>query len=137
MAFRIPNRGVVTHSACSQSATVYLANHNRTTESGDIGGVKLLYNLLTVSTWVSSHLVTLVKVKKSVDVGDSVQAPYEDSALLCNNSGHLLFVINHLGIPIDLPLALNTPYWPHHMRLLVHSGPDPVGRLGIDPGEAH
>ncbi|KAG5610354.1 hypothetical protein H5410_021635 [Solanum commersonii] len=57
----------------------------------------------------SSHLVTLVKAKNTVDVRDSVQAPHEDSALLCNKSGHILFVIFHLGIPINLPLALNTP----------------------------
>uniref|UniRef100_M1D8T1 Integrase core domain containing protein n=1 Tax=Solanum tuberosum TaxID=4113 RepID=M1D8T1_SOLTU len=79
-------------------------------EGGSIGGVELLNNLLIISPWVSSHPVTLVKVKKSVDVRDSVQAPREDSALLCNKSGHLLFVIFHLGISINF-------HWPstHHL----------------------
>ncbi|KAG5581283.1 hypothetical protein H5410_051910 [Solanum commersonii] len=58
---------------------------------------------------VSSHPVIHVKFKKPVDVEDSVQAPCEDSALLCNKSGHLLFVILHLGIPINLPLDFNIP----------------------------
>ncbi|KAG5611705.1 hypothetical protein H5410_022986 [Solanum commersonii] len=80
VAFRIPNRGTAIHSACSPSAAM-----------------------------VSSHPITLVKVKKPVNVRDSVQAPSEESALLCNKLGHLSFVISHLGIPINLPLALNTP----------------------------
>ncbi|KAG5609659.1 hypothetical protein H5410_020940 [Solanum commersonii] len=57
-----------------------------------------------------------------MDVGDSVRAPREDSALLCNKSSHLLFVIFHLGIPIDLPLTLNTPsVWltSHWSRILI------------------
>ncbi|KAG5580959.1 hypothetical protein H5410_051586, partial [Solanum commersonii] len=76
--------------------------------SGNIGGVELPHNLLAISPWVSSHPVILVKVEKLVNVGDSM-ALCEDSALPCNNSGNLLFAINHLGIPIDLPLAHNTP----------------------------
>ena len=63
-----------------------------------------------------------MKVKKTVDVRDNVQAPREDSALLCNKSGHLLLVISHLGIPINLPLALNTPsVWlaSHWSRIII------------------
>ncbi|KAG5580964.1 hypothetical protein H5410_051591 [Solanum commersonii] len=83
---------------------------DRPTKSGSIGSVELPHNLLDIRPWVSSYPITLVKVEKMVNVGDSVQAPCEDSALLCNNLGHLLFIINHLGIPIDFPLALDTPY---------------------------
>ncbi|KAG5615086.1 hypothetical protein H5410_014910 [Solanum commersonii] len=49
---------------------------------------------------------TTVEVRGS---WDSAQAPHKDSALLCNKLGHLPFVISRLGIPINLPLALNTP----------------------------
>ncbi|KAG5585448.1 hypothetical protein H5410_045882 [Solanum commersonii] len=113
VAFQIHNRGAATHSAHTPSAAIgserILVHGDRATESGNIGGVELSHNLLTISPRVSSHPITLVKVKNLVDVKNSVQAPHEDSALLCNKLGLLPFVISHIGIPINLPLALNRP----------------------------
>ncbi|KAG5605915.1 hypothetical protein H5410_027407 [Solanum commersonii] len=139
MAFRIPNRGVETHSARFPYAAVYLANHSITVSRCSAFLWKAPLRMMSHLEWKhrrhrtpaqSPHYKslglepcsTLVKVENSVNVGDSVQAPSEDSTLLCNNSGHLLFVINHLGIPIDLPLTLNTPsVWliAHWSRVLI------------------
>ncbi|KAG5579545.1 hypothetical protein H5410_050172 [Solanum commersonii] len=57
---------------------------NGAPESGCIGSIELPHNLLTVRPWVSSHPVTLVKVEQPVNVWNSVQAPRENSPLLCD-----------------------------------------------------
>ncbi|KAG5572192.1 hypothetical protein H5410_061958, partial [Solanum commersonii] len=83
----------------------------------------------------SSHLVTLVKVEQPVNVWNSVQAPCENSPLFCDQSGHFLFFIDHLCIPINLPLALDTPpIWFAGYRsggIIQWCGPG--GRFGIGP----
>ncbi|KAG5576771.1 hypothetical protein H5410_056905, partial [Solanum commersonii] len=82
---------------------------NGASESSSIGSIELPHNLLAICPWVSSHPVTLVNVKQPVNVWNSVQAPRENSPLFCDQSGHFLFFIDHLCIPINLPLALDTP----------------------------
>ncbi|KAG5580537.1 hypothetical protein H5410_051164 [Solanum commersonii] len=82
---------------------------NGASESGCIGSIELPHNLLTVRPWFSSHPVTLVKTEQPVNAWNRVQAPRENSPLFCDQSGHFLFVIYHLSIPVNLPLALDTP----------------------------
>ncbi|WMV29734.1 hypothetical protein MTR67_023119, partial [Solanum verrucosum] len=60
---------------------------NRTSESGSIGGIKVPHNLLAIHLKVSIYPVTVVKFKTPVDVGDNVQAPREDFALLSTGVG--------------------------------------------------
>ncbi|KAG5596526.1 hypothetical protein H5410_037758 [Solanum commersonii] len=122
---RIPLKGITPHNVPSvvklrciegprvtRSRTIEKSSdrgRNGAPESGCIGSIELPHNLLTVRPWVSSHPVTLVKVEQPVNVWNSVQAPRENSPLLCDQPGHFLFFIDHLSIPVNLPLALDTP----------------------------
>ncbi|KAG5599892.1 hypothetical protein H5410_031262 [Solanum commersonii] len=74
---------------------------DRTPKSSHIGSIELPHNNLAIGAW----------------------APSDDSALLCNKLGHLLFVIFHHGISINFSLALNTPFvWlPSHRIRVVAS----------------
>ncbi|KAG5599260.1 hypothetical protein H5410_030630 [Solanum commersonii] len=94
------NRTIEKSSDCGRNVAL---------ESGSIGSIELPHNLLAVRPWVSSHPVTLVKVEQPVNVWNGVQAPRENSPLFCDQSGHFLFFIDHLCVPINLPLALDTP----------------------------
>ncbi|KAG5615660.1 hypothetical protein H5410_015484, partial [Solanum commersonii] len=58
----------------------------KSSDRGSIGSIKLPHNLLAIRPWVSSHLVTLVKVEQPVNIWNSVQAPREDSAIFCMDS---------------------------------------------------
>ncbi|KAG5599217.1 hypothetical protein H5410_030587, partial [Solanum commersonii] len=58
----------------------------KTADGGSIRIEEFPHNLLVIRPWVSSHPITLVKVKQPVDFRDSLHSPREDSTLLCNNS---------------------------------------------------
>ncbi|KAG5600566.1 hypothetical protein H5410_031936, partial [Solanum commersonii] len=124
LLLRIPLEGTIPHNVpsvvklrCIEGPRVTCSRtiekssdrgRNGAPESGTIGSIELPHNLLTVHPWVTSHPVTLVKVEQSVNVWNSVQAPCENSLLLCDQSSHFLFFIDHFGIPVYLPLALDT-----------------------------
>ncbi|KAG5591675.1 hypothetical protein H5410_042189, partial [Solanum commersonii] len=103
-------------------------------ESGSIENIELPHNLLAVRPWVSSHLVTLVKVEQPVNVWNSVQAPRENSPLFCDQLSHFLFVIYHLWILAsfggacmgsELVALSDEADWSF--------SPDPVEDLALDP----
>ncbi|KAG5629879.1 hypothetical protein H5410_001596 [Solanum commersonii] len=78
-------------------------------ESGSIGSVKLPHNLLAISSRITSHPLALVPLEKLVDIWHSVEAPGENSMLLCNYTYHLVLGILHLGVTTNLPLLLDAP----------------------------
>ncbi|KAG5585437.1 hypothetical protein H5410_045871, partial [Solanum commersonii] len=110
--------------------------YGRTIEKGADGGsirsIKFPHNLLVIRLWVSSHPITLMKVKQSVDFWDSVQAPREDSVLLCNKSGHLLFLAGDWNRIIIswCRYWLRASGFIRRGSLFVVTGPCSMGRFG-------
>ncbi|KAG5585011.1 hypothetical protein H5410_045445, partial [Solanum commersonii] len=100
---------------------------NRAPESGCIGSIELSHNLLTVRPWVSSHPVTLVKVEQPVNVWNSVQAPRENSPLLCDYSPATRMGISFGGAGMDSELVASSD------KAAWSFSPDLVEDLALDP----
>ncbi|KAG5620830.1 hypothetical protein H5410_006048 [Solanum commersonii] len=116
---RVTRSGTIEKPSDGGRGYVYRAPSDQcgTSESGCIRSIELPHNLLTIRPRFSSHPITLVKIEQPVNVWNRVQAPGENFPLFCDQSGHFLFVVYHLSIPVYLPLALDTPpillagYW--------------------------
>lgn len=80
-----------------------------TSESGDVGGIEHLNNLLTIIVKVPSHPINVLEIKEYVHLWHCVQTPSEDSTLLSNQSFHHPLLIEHFSLPVYMSLPLQAP----------------------------